>query len=224
VIETVDTALRHLVAQTRCLLVDFDGPICAVFGGQVSAELIARRLHALLPGPSGPAPADPFDVLRAAATLDPKLAARIEAAFARAEREAIKTAPATDHAEETINAARASRRRVAIVSNNSTGAVEDYLARQRLAVDLVIGRTSPDASLLKPSPHLVTEAIRRLQIDAGACTLIGDSVTDIIASQHAGVSTIGYANKPHKHEQLSDAGADVVLNKLAPLAAAFAPT
>jgi phosphoglycolate phosphatase len=224
VIET-DAALHALIAATRCLLLDFDGPICAVFGGQVSAPAVARRLQVVIGGKSAPAPEDPFDVFRAAAaTGDCALVRRVEAAFARAELEAVKTAPATDQVAEVIQAAHASGRRVAIVSNNSAAAVEQHLDRHRLRVDLVVGRAGPDASLLKPDPHLVNQALRRLELDAEACTMVGDSVSDIIAGKRSGVSTIGYANKPHKHELLTHAGADVVLGELEPLVEALGTT
>jgi hypothetical protein len=41
-------------------------------------------------------------------------------------------------------------------------AIAAYLATHAIDVDAVMGRTSPDPSLLKPSPHLVAEAMRAL--------------------------------------------------------------
>jgi beta-phosphoglucomutase-like phosphatase (HAD superfamily) len=61
-----------------------------------------------------------------------------------------------------------------------------------------IARTSPDPYLLKPSPHLIEQAVTANNSDPAACTLMGDSVTDIDAAREAGTHSIGYANKPGK--------------------------
>ena len=42
-------------------------------------------------------------------------------------------------------------------------------------------------------------------------------MTDIEAGQHASVSTIGYANKPGQHHDLTTAGATAVITSLADL-------
>jgi HAD superfamily hydrolase (TIGR01509 family) len=59
-------------------------------------------------------------------------------------------------------------------------------------------RTSHDAAPLKPSPHLITQAVDALDAEPGECTLVGDSVTDVQGARLAGVQSIGYANKPGK--------------------------
>ena len=50
--------------------------------------------------------------------------------------------------------------------------------------------------------------MRALNAQPLHCTLVGDSVSDIVAARRAGVASVGYANKPGKHEKLRDAGAD----------------
>jgi hypothetical protein len=62
-----------------------------------------------------------------------------------------------------ILACHRTRRRVAVISNNSQAAVERYLAAPRLAahVDVTVGRTQPDPALLKPHPHLILRRARR---------------------------------------------------------------
>jgi phosphoglycolate phosphatase len=85
----------------------------------------------------------------------------------------------------------------------------------------VIARTSHDPALLKPSPHLITQAVEALNAEPGDCTLVGDSVTDIQGARLASVHSIGYANKPGQRERLSEAGAGAIINSLADLALRF---
>ena len=64
------------------------------------------------------------------------------------------------------------------MSNNSPRAVCAYLDRHDLSdgVRLVAARTSQDPRLLKPSPHLVDEALRGVNGDRTFTTLVGDSL------------------------------------------------
>jgi phosphoglycolate phosphatase len=113
---------------------------------------------------------------------------------------------------------------VAIVSNNSAAAVEGYLSDHSIKVEHVAARASADPALLKPSPHLIIQAIRALDAQPAACALVGDSLTDITAARLASVPCVGYANKPGKRRTLSDAGADVVIDEMQALAQAVAIT
>jgi phosphoglycolate phosphatase len=221
--------LAELLAGTHCLLLDFDGPICAIFAGRPARAVVLDLLDVLAAhGTAVPEPVanakDPFDVLRYAGTISTELAQRIEAQLRASEIEATRTATATAHATEVISAWRDASRPVAIVSNNSAAAVETYLSDHGISVEHVAARTSADPALLKPSPHLITEAIRTLDAQPAACALVGDSLTDITAARLAGVASVGYANKPGKHRTLSDAGADVVIDDMQALAQAVAIT
>ena len=71
----------------------------------------------------------------------------------------------------------------------------------------MIARTSHDPALLKPSPHLIIQAVEALDAEPGECTLVGDSVTDVQAARLASVQSIGYANEPGIPERLAAAGA-----------------
>ncbi|TCM42499.1 hypothetical protein EV648_11029 [Kribbella sp. VKM Ac-2568] len=44
--------------------------------------------------------------------------------------------------------------------------------------------------------------------------LIGGHVSDVTAAIAAGSRNIGYANKPGKHADLTDAGADAVIDRM----------
>ena len=133
---------------------------------------------------------------------------------------AVATAAPTPYVHDVVTACQNSGRSVSVVSNNSARAVHAYLARHGLddPITLVIARTSHDPALLKPSPHLITQAVEALDAEPGDCTLVGDSVTDVEGARLAGVQSIGYANEPGKRERLSEAGSGAIINSLADLA------
>ena len=216
--------LDTILARTRHLLLDFDGPICSVFAGLPSAT-IAARLRKLLGDPAQlpdqiARTEDPFAVFAHAATISEDLAARVEAEMTDQELAAVPTAAPTPYVHEVVTACQNSGRSIAVVSNNSARTVHAYLTRHGLddRISLVIARTTHNAALLKPSPHLITQAVDALAAEPGACTLVGDSVTDIQAARLASVHSIGYANEPGKRKGFIAARADAVISSLAELA------
>jgi len=107
------------------------------------------------------------------------------------------------------------------VSNNSQAAVAAYVDAGGLQLDAIVGRTSPDPALLKPSPFLVFRAIEALRVTAAEAVLLGDSPSDVDAARQAGTATVGYANKPGKRERLMAADAQVVVDDLNDVVAAL---
>lgn len=220
--------LGELIARTRHVLLDFDGPICSVFA-DITSTAVASRLSKVLTGAGITPPSeitetdDPFDVLRYALAHAPELTATIETAFRAEEVAAATTAAPTPGAAQTIHACRDTGRTVAIVSNNSDDAVQAYLGTHNLAdhVDYISARTPADTARLKPHPHLVTQATHALHADSAACVLIGDSITDIHAAHAAGVPAIGYANKASKPARFADTGTVAVITRMIDLATAL---
>lgn len=220
--------LIKIIDRTDHVLFDFDGPICSIFAG-LSAQSIAAELRGLLLAEGLSLPAyvadeeNPLEVLRFTSSLGPALAAQVDSALRAAELVAAQSARPTPHAWETLLACRHTRRTVAVVSNNSTPAVEAYLTAHDLItyVDLVVGRADSNPALLKPHPHLIVQAVHALGANPATCTLIGDSTSDIEGGLAAGIRSVGYANKPGKRERLTRAGADVVVTTMADLASAL---
>jgi HAD superfamily hydrolase (TIGR01662 family) len=211
-----DAGLDAIIGRTRYLLLDFDGPICSIFAG-LPAPVVAEQLRKLFPADQLPdeirdSP-DPIEVFIYSATVSPELAARVEGEMADLEVAAAATAEPTPHADEVIASCRETGRAIGVVSNNSTRAVNAYLERHGLrdSIALVTGRSSADPALLKPSPHLLDEAVHGLDADNARSALVGDSVTDIEAAHSAGIASIGYANKPGKREDMTQAGANAVV-------------
>ncbi len=217
--------LRRIIARTRHLLLDFDGPMCDVYAG-TSAPTVADELRASLKDLPLPTHAlsddDPLEVLKAAAMLGPEAAARAQEAFVRLEVQAVSTARPTAGAAGLMATAHGSGRSVAIVSNNSGQAVSAYLAAHDLTgyVHAVFGRDDPDPAKLKPDPYRVRQAIVFLEAEATECVLVGDSVSDVTAAHAAGIKAIGYANKPGKVDQLGSAGAEAITASMTAIAQA----
>ena len=218
------TALAKVLARSRHLLFDFDGPICGIFSG-LPAPAIAAHLRELVTSQSvditgaTAASDDPFDVLRFAATISPDLTQTVAAELRTMELRAVEVAAATPHAREVIEAAHNDGRVIAAVSNNSREAVARYLTTAGLALlfTAIIGRTDPDPRLLKPDPHLIGQAVKELNATPVDCVLIGDSLSDIQGAQNAGTLSIGYANRPGKQERFTTAGADAIITNMAEL-------
>jgi phosphoglycolate phosphatase len=215
-------SLGEVIARTRYLLLDFDGPICSIYAGLTDA-IVAAQLRKLIPGELPDAIAstpDPIEVFTYSATVSDELAARVEAEMADLEVAAVPTADPTPYVHQVIASARESGRIIGVVSNNGPRAVNAYLDRHGLSdgIRLVIARTSHDPVLLKPSPHLINEAVHGLNADPAATTLVGDSFTDIEAAHSAGVASVGYANKPGKRERMTELRAGAVITSMADLA------
>jgi HAD superfamily hydrolase (TIGR01509 family) len=217
--------LGDILDRARCLLIDFDGPVCDIYAGLTDAT-VAARLRKVISGQGITAmPAaitssrDPIAVFDYAATISPELAALVEAEMTDQEAAATATARPVPYVHEVITSARDGHRLIAIVSNNSERAVRAYLGQHGLAdrVDLVSARTSADPALLKPSPHLLSQAITGMKAKPAECVIIGDSVTDIQAARTAGIASIGYANKPGKRDDFTAEGATAIVTSLADL-------
>ncbi|GGM99672.1 hydrolase [Lentzea pudingi] len=213
--------LRDTLAGIDALLLDFDGPVCSVFAG-FPAPVVADQLREVLhEGMHGPLPTDiektvdPFEVFKYAALLGTYEARFLEAALTAHEVEAVKTAQPTPGAIEAIRKWHNSGRPIAIVSNNSTIAIEAYLSLQDTSSGIsIFGRDSFDPEDLKPNPKRVLDAISLLGIQNDQCVLVGDSVSDVLAANAAGVKCIAYANRPHKTKDLLDAGPSCIITDM----------
>ncbi|MTD53873.1 HAD family hydrolase [Amycolatopsis pithecellobii] len=211
----------ELLAQRRTVLLDFDGPVCAVFG-VITDEAVADKLRTLLPGdiPADVATArDPFRVLRYAATLGVDIAAEVEAEFHHEEYRAVSDAPPTTGAFEVLRALDAIGHWVVIVSNNSKGAVRRFLHLHGLAstVAAISARSDADPDHLKPAPYLLLQAMRQLSVTADECVMVGDSVSDIEAAHAAATPAIAYANKPGKRERFQSHSPEAIIDTMTEL-------
>ncbi|MFF5295014.1 HAD family hydrolase [Paractinoplanes globisporus] len=211
------------------LLLDFDGPVCSIFGGypapDIAAQLIALidRQGIVAPGEVRSA-RDPLEVLRWAGEACPaEVTTTIEDALCVAELRASATATPTPFSREVILGARARGLPIAVVSNNSAAAIEAYLSAHDLAgyISPIIGRAYADPLRMKPHPGPLIAAARSLNVAPSRCTLVGDSLTDIEAARAANVAVVGYANRPWKVDAF--AGADAVVTSMGDIATVLSP-
>lgn len=223
------SALAEVLGATRAALFDFDGPICDVFAGSPASEVASHLAEVLgaydgALGSKARGTDDPMEILRLAPQGGERALPAIEDELTKAEVSAVRLAgPPVEGAVAALEAAHASGRKVAIVSNNSTACLRAFLMLHELRhlVDAVVGRATYRPDLMKPDPHSLLLASSELETPPRFCTLIGDSVTDIQAAKAAGERSIGFANKPGKQRALAEAGADAVVTAMVTVAEAL---
>ena len=107
--------LGAIIARTRHLLLDFDGPICSIFAG-LPAPTVADRLRKIIPDnvslPGTIAdPPDPMEVFSWSATVSDELGVSIEAELTEQQVTAVATAEPTPYVHEVVAACRESAAR-----------------------------------------------------------------------------------------------------------------
>jgi phosphoglycolate phosphatase-like HAD superfamily hydrolase len=137
----------------RChhLLLDFDGPVCAVFATTPS-QVVADELRTALRAADVPIPEpvtgmdNPLEVFQVVARWHPDAAPIAQRELTRLELKAIPGARPTEGAGDLIATATNTGRTVTIVTNNSGIAVRAYLDAHGLSRYLtgVIGRDDAD--------------------------------------------------------------------------------
>lgn len=224
--------IRDLIARTRVVLWDFDGPICRLFAGH-SAERVANELAGWLESrglnglltESERESLDPHVVLRAVDRRHPRsdLVVELEERLTQEELRATATAWPTAYADALIRTWSAVGSRLAITTNNSPRAVRSYLASRDLTscfAPHIYGRTQ-NLHHLKPDPHCLNRALSATGASPSAALMIGDTPSDLEAAERAGVPFLGYARNEQKAKLLRQAGAEVVVASLKPLLGAL---
>ncbi|MEV0642727.1 HAD family hydrolase [Streptomyces sp. NPDC050619] len=221
-------ALRALITRARVVLWDFDGPICRLFAGhsaeQVAHDLVdwleGRGLRGLLTEAERKA-LDPHIVLRAVDLRHPgsDLVDELEERLTQEELRAAPSAMPTPYADPLIRTWQAVGSRLAIATNNSPRVVRTYLASRGLTscfAPHIYGRTQ-ELSRLKPDPQCLNRALNAMGSAPSSALMIGDTPSDLLAANEAGVPFLGYARNEHKEKLLRDAGATVTVASLEPV-------
>ncbi|WP_116949400.1 HAD family hydrolase [Jiangella endophytica] len=220
--------LAKLMSGVELLMLDFDGPICSVFAG-LPAPVVAERLrrtlkrHGLAIPPTLDREPDPLAVYRHSAAYGSVVTRQVYEELVVAEVEAVASAVPTPGAVDVIRAAAKSGRRVAIVSNNATVAIQGYLAAHQIGglIHYVAARRTPQPACMKPNPAYLLEAMAATATRPTSAVLVGDSESDVVASRRADVRSIGFANKAGKAERLRSVGADAITDAMPAIAAAL---
>ncbi|MEV6118162.1 HAD-IA family hydrolase [Streptomyces sp. NPDC052109] len=219
---------RRMLVTARCVLFDFDGPVCRLFPDGSSAPL-AHTLREVADAsgagdlftPDERESIDPHVVLRAVHRAGPgrgDLLALMEELLTAGERDAARSAWPTPHAVEFVRHLVDTGHRLAVVTNNSPRAAQLYLSAVGLSdlFETVQGRTS-DPGLMKPHPDVVHRALVRLGVGPADALMIGDSGSDVRAARAAGVAFVGYGRDERKVRGLREADAPVVVTSYLPL-------
>ncbi|MCF1511239.1 HAD family hydrolase [Streptomyces glomeratus] len=220
--------LRELIGPVRCVLFDFDGPVCRLFAGH-SAEGVAQDLVEWLEGQGlqgllteeERVHPDPMAVLHAVNRRRPHsdLVAELEERLTRQELKAVVSAWPTAYADPLIRTWTARGARLAIATNNSARTAVSYLDDRDLTgcfARNVYGRTR-DLHHLKPDPHCLNRALSAMGASPPTALMIGDTPSDLQAARQAGVPFLGYAGSSHQEKALREAGAECVLTSLKPV-------
>src|SRR5699024_6403223 len=203
-------ALRALHTAEHVLM-DFDGPICAVFAQVTDAE-VANALRTSLAAHGHPVPrklattTDPFAILADVANAAADMTRLIEAELSHWERHAVIHAERTPGIAEVMRRIHESGRSVTVVSNNAASAVRTYINTAGLTqyVTGISAREPGDVGRLKPDPYLLNQAMAMQQTPPERCIMIGDSATDIDAATATSMPAIGYADTSDKVDALTD--------------------
>jgi beta-phosphoglucomutase-like phosphatase (HAD superfamily) len=220
--------LDAVLGNTGPVLLDFDGPVTILLPSGPNAEVAEaarqplRAAGAELPEPVA-STSDHLAVLRFASCFPPEVELAVEEACRAGEFRAALASDPTPGSVDFLGACIAARRPVVVASNNAAEPVAAYLNRHGLGDQVlgVVGRRAGRPDLMKPHPSILLDALRMLDVDhAGSCVMIGDTVSDVQASQAAGVRIVGYAKTPDRGRALAEAGADAVVDSMTTLAAA----
>ena len=220
--------LDNVLANTGPVLLDFDGPVCAMYPGDLNrqaCDTLRQQLRdagvEILPGLASER--DPLAILRHGASLgEPGLATALDRTLTAIEVQAAHAAPATRGSADFMRACAEAGRPVVIVSNNAQEAIQGYLDLNSLRhlVHAVIGREHGQPELMKPHPHSVTDALQILARLASECLMVGDSVTDIEVSHAIGLRSVAYVKAPDRWHSLLAAESDAYTDSMTDLAEA----
>ncbi len=224
-----EARLVEVLAATGPVLLDFDGPVCRVYSGDLNVQAAEAlrdllRMDGVEPPENVDQTRDPLAVLRYAGELDRQpLLDQIERALTDIEVEAVADAPGTDGATEFLHACAEAHRPVVIVSNNASEAIDRYLRMHDLAqfVRKVVGRSHANPQEMKPDPRPLRRALDLLAVPPGQVILIGDSVTDIQVAKETGVRVVAYVNRPGKLPGLVAQSPDALVDRMTLLADAI---
>jgi phosphoglycolate phosphatase len=220
----------RLLADTRCVMFDFDGPLADLFAQHTAPDVavVLRERVASWEAPSSGTPAptsvsDPFQVLLDVATAyrgRPEYqyrVAELDKLLREQEAKAAETAVPTPHVDDAIRALVNRGIVLSVTTNNSSGAVSQYLERQGLAECFggrVHGRQHGRPELMKPDPAVLREALRWAEFPPESCLMIGDSPSDFTAAEAIGVAFLGYAKNSRKRRLLEQVGVRNIVHSL----------
>jgi phosphoglycolate phosphatase len=234
-------ALAEVLAGVKCVMFDFDGPLCPLFEDRPSDGL-AQTFHGILADAGLESAelsglADPYRMLRKLPYGFPgrrfdtdELLRSVAAVFgehlALEELERVSRVEPTEGAVDFVRALHDRDITLAIATNNSPEPVQTYLKShgiERMFAGRIYGR-GQDPRRMKPHPDTVLRALAAVApygITREECVLLGDTPGDLAAARGAGVRFIGYCRSQAKAVRLTTAGTRYWVASLGRLSEAF---
>jgi len=221
-------SLRRLLRDTQAVLLDFDGPVCDLFGTTPTAP-IAQEIKEMARDEWGGLDReveechDSHGILQRLRDMydeeapTPRRRAPLDQAntiVTRHEYAAVNSAEPAPFFEELLDALLDLRKHLAIVSNNAEGPVWEYLKNAGLQskVVAVCGRDPREPRHMKPHPDSLRRALRSLGgLDPSEALMVGDQLTDLRAARAAGVPFLGWTQDESRSRRMLRDGADAVV-------------
>lgn len=215
------TELADVLADVRYVLLDFDGPVCAVFSDRPN-HVTATELRNLLESKGIALPEqfssnrDPLKILTWVSKAHPHHTVVVDDVLTEQEVASTPTARPTAGAHALLRRLAARHISVAVVSNNSEQSIRRYLETHDLTnlVNVVVGRAHGRPDLMKPDPHSLNVAMKRLGAEPSECVFVGDTPTDVQAARAADVRVVGYAKSDRHRQALVNAGPDLLVDNM----------
>ncbi len=209
----------------RGAILDFDMTIVNLFDSVEIFEL-RRELREVLAGNgfrTGSMRGLPIGLLRDAYSNDSgKEDSRTERwlkaseTVCRYEMDAAGKAILTGDTVEFLKGLKSEGLKISVVSSNCEAAIESCFSRFGISgyFDCVIGRNAVMWDM-KPSTACVDIALKSTGLRRNECFGLGDSADDIISFRNAGICPVGISGGVSTRQELIEAGAMAVVNRLA---------
>lgn len=229
--------LRRLVRDADAVLLDFDGPVCDLFGDVPTAHIAEEiKVMARLEWGTLDRKVEDCDdshgiLQRLRDMLDgeaPAVRNRVPLGLANTivtghEYTAVNSAVQAPDVENLLDALLDLGKRLVIVSNNADEPIWHYLKHAGLESKFVAvhGRDPREPRRMKPDPDVVLRALEDLGgLHPSRALLVGDQLTDLRAARSAGVRFLGYTQDRKRRQQMRRNKADGVVSSHAPVIAA----
>ncbi|WP_182904584.1 HAD family hydrolase [Microbispora sp. H13382] len=220
--------VARVLARTHTVLIPLDGTLCDFFRG-VDTAAIANGIYEMLFSAGHRMSVltaiepDPLAKMGYAYSVGPNYGAQAEEMVREAELAAATTAVPASGAQEVLQACRASGRRVVVVGDTCSAAIEAYLDLHGLRhlAEAVVGREQRPALSEWPGVDLVRQAVKALGAEPSGCTLVSMSVLGMWVAAEVGIRAIGVVSRNGSRKHLAGIGGSVVVSTLPELAGAL---
>ena len=121
------------------------------------------------------------------------------------------------HVKETLMWLKERGIRMTVASSRTSLSLHNLLESLGIAgfFDYILG--SEDVANPKPDPEPVLKTLEKMEVDAARTLVVGDMAVDIMMGARAGCKTCGVTYGNGTYEELTQSGADYIINDMAEL-------